>query len=174
VLSDRQQRFCEEYMIDLNATQAYIRAGYSPQRAHVSASQLLAKPSIQKHLRTLKLEVSERISVTRDRVLQEYAAIAFANPKNILGKDMVVRDISELPDEVAASIKKITPISKVVQATGEIDRTWAIEFHDKNAALTALSKHLGLNSDLNEAREAFKKYGYTELKTENGFAYTED
>lgn len=173
MLSDRQQRFCEEYMIDLNATQAYIRAGYSPQRAHVSASQLLARPSIQKYLHDLKAKVSERISVTRDRVLQEYAAIAFANPKNVLAKGMVVRDISDLPDEVAASIKKITPITKVTP-TGEIDRTWAVEFHDKNAALTALSKHLGLNSDLNEAREAFKKYGYTELKTENGFAYTED
>ena len=60
MLSDRQQRFCEEYMIDLNATQAYIRAGYSPQRAHVTASQLLAKPSIQKYLHDLKAAVAEQ------------------------------------------------------------------------------------------------------------------
>lgn len=171
-LNPKQKRFCEEYILDLNATQAAIRSGYSAKTAKVIGAENLAKPDIQQYLQGLQAEVATAIAVTRERVLKEYASIAFSSPKKILSEGMIVKDISELSDEVAAAIKKITPIVKVAK-DGEIIREWAIEFHDKVGALAQLSKHLGLDSDFNQAREAFKKYGYVETKTEKGFEYVE-
>ena len=80
-MTDKQDRFCEEYMIDLNATQAAIRAGYSPKTAREQAPRLLANVSIQNRIAQLQAEQSRRTGVSADRVVRELAKIAFA--KNV-------------------------------------------------------------------------------------------
>ncbi len=75
-LTDKQRRFCEEYLVDLNATQAAIRAGYSEKTANEQGSQNLAKLSIQKVISNLKKERSERISLTSDWVLNRFKDIS--------------------------------------------------------------------------------------------------
>lgn len=62
-MTDKQKRFCEEYMIDLNATQAAIRAGYSPKTAHQTGAENLSKPVIQNCIAQLQAEQSRRTGV---------------------------------------------------------------------------------------------------------------
>ena len=78
-MTDKQARFCEEYMIDLNATQAAIRAGYSPKTANEQAARLLANVSIQNRIAQLQAEQSRRTGVSADRVVRELAKVAFVN-----------------------------------------------------------------------------------------------
>lgn len=86
-LTDRQARFCEEYLIDLNATQAAIRAGYSEKTAREQAAQNLSKLNIQEKIAELKAERSKRTEITQDSVIQELAAVARAEIKGVRAVD---------------------------------------------------------------------------------------
>lgn len=77
-LTAKQERFCTEYIIDLNATQAAIRAGYSVKTANRIASENLSKLDIQRKIQELQQERAERTEITQDRVLKELAGIGFA------------------------------------------------------------------------------------------------
>ena len=75
-LTDKQKRFCEEYIIDLNATQAAIRAGYSEKTARQTASENLSKPDIQDYISELKNKVSERLNLSVDWVVNRLKEIS--------------------------------------------------------------------------------------------------
>lgn len=77
-LTAKQEIFCREYIIDLNATQAAIRAGYSKKTANRIASENLSKLDIQKKIQELQQERAERTEITQDKVLKELAGIGFA------------------------------------------------------------------------------------------------
>jgi phage terminase small subunit len=79
-MTPKQQQFVQEYLVDLNATQAAIRAGYSPRTANRIASENLSKLDIQATIDSEIAERSRRTEVTLDRVVKELAAIAFADP----------------------------------------------------------------------------------------------
>lgn len=83
-LTPKQQRFVEEYLIDLNGTQAAIRTGYSKNSANEQASQLLAKLSIQNAIIEAQTKRSERTQITQDMVLKQWWAIATANPNDLI------------------------------------------------------------------------------------------
>lgn len=85
-LTERQKRFCEEYLIDLNATQAAVRAGYRKKNARSTAAENLTKPNIQLYLQQLMQERSERTGITSDFVLEELRRIALADTE-ITGKE---------------------------------------------------------------------------------------
>lgn len=78
-LTHRQERFIEEYLLDLNATRAAIRAGYSPRSAAACGWTLLQKPAIQDGIERAMEERRMRVSVDQDRVIEELAAVAFGN-----------------------------------------------------------------------------------------------
>ena len=83
-LTPKQARFCEEYLVDLNATQAAIRAGYSVESAGSIGSENLSKPEIRARIETAMAERSKRTGINADRVLRELGRIAFVNPKDVL------------------------------------------------------------------------------------------
>ena len=85
-LTEKQKRFCEEYLIDLNATQAAVRAGYSEKTAFSIGVENLRKPLIQEYLQRLMQERSERTKVSADKVLQELERIAMTETE-ITGKE---------------------------------------------------------------------------------------
>lgn len=86
-LTDRQARFCEEYLIDLNATQAAIRTGYSEKTANEQGARLLANVSVQEKIAELKAERAKRTEMTQDSVIQELAAVARAEIKGVRAVD---------------------------------------------------------------------------------------
>ena len=87
-LTEKQKRFCEEYLIDLNATQAAIRAGYSAKTANRIAAENLSKLDIQKYISQLQNSQSERTQITADTVLKELEKIALADTE-ITGKEKI-------------------------------------------------------------------------------------
>lgn len=88
-LTEKQKRFCEEYLVDLNATQAALRAGYSEKTAYSIGDENLKKPEIQKYLRELMQERSQRTEVTADTVIRELKQIALAEDVEISGRDKI-------------------------------------------------------------------------------------
>jgi phage terminase small subunit len=86
-LTEKQKRFCEEYLIDLNATQAAIRAGYKAKTARSQGQRMLTKVDIQRRIADLMKERSDRTALTSDSVLQELSRIAMAEDVEITGKE---------------------------------------------------------------------------------------
>ncbi len=148
-LRPKQARFVEEYLIDLNATQAAIRAGYSAKTAAVIGYENLTKPPIAAAIATARSKQSERTALTADMVVRELAKLAFANMGDYLralpGGDPYV-DFSMLTRDQAAALREVT-VDTYVEGHGENARkVRRIKFKlgDKRAALVALGKHFGL------------------------------
>ena len=137
-LTDKQARFCEEYMIDLNATQAAIRAGYSPKTANEQAARLLANVSIQNRIAQLQAEQSRRTGVSADRVVRELAKVAFVNAGDLIDARTASLKSDAAPDDLAAvqSVK--------VKTFGEDGLEQEVKLADKLKALDLLGRHLGM------------------------------
>jgi phage terminase small subunit len=86
-LTPKQQRFCEEFIIDMNATQAAIRAGYSPKTANEQAARMLTITNLQRYLTELRSQQSERLQINADMVLRELAIIGFGSIGDVLEID---------------------------------------------------------------------------------------
>jgi phage terminase small subunit len=147
-LSDKQKRFVDEYLIDLNATQAAIRAGYSPKTAQEQSSRLLSNVMIQALIQERRLEAQKRNEITLDRVIQEMAKVAFSDLRKVLGPEGVLLDPSEWDDDTAGAIASLevvaVPSGKDAEGNTTIERVHKIKVWDKMAALDKLGKHLGL------------------------------
>lgn len=81
-LTEKQKRFCDEYLIDLNATQAAIRAGYSPKGMNKRVTRMMANEGIMNYIQQHMKDREKRTEITQDKVLKELAAIAFSNGSN--------------------------------------------------------------------------------------------
>ena len=143
IVDNRYETFCQEYLVDLNATQAAIRAGYAVDSAGVTGARLLKNAKISARIGQLMAERSKRTGVNADRVVRELARIAFANPKEIINfDDATIRDSANDDDTAAiASVK----VKKTSGKTNGIERE--IRMNDKNKALELLGRHLGMFND---------------------------
>src|SRR5690349_2222505 len=99
-LTPRQQRFVDEYLIDLNGTQAAIRAGYSPKAANEIAAENLAKASVKARVDRAIAHRVNRVHVKQDRVVQELLRIALANPSQAFDASGALLPIHEMPEDV--------------------------------------------------------------------------
>jgi len=140
-LTNKQQRFIEEYLVDLNATQAAIRAGYSAKTAGVIGYENLTKPQIKEALAEARQKLAERTAVSAERVIREYARLAFVDPRSIFTwgpGGVAVKDSAELSADDAVCVLEVS--HEVTEAGTKV----RVKVHDKKAALEALAKHLGL------------------------------
>lgn len=151
-----QRAFCQEYLIDLNATQSAIRAGYSQKTANVKASQLLTMPHVTNYIDKLVTARSRRTEVTADRVLEELARIAFVDPRNIVGMDEFGNAVFQSTDDMSEDDARC--ISEISQTVTENGGTIRVKMHDKVNALEKLGKHLKLFTDVTE-----HKFNVTEM-----------
>lgn len=143
-MTAKQKRFIEEYLIDLNATQAAIRAGYSPETAGSIGNENLKKPEIRARIDKAMAERSKRTGINQDRVLYELAKLAFVNPADVIDFDeAMIR--SDAVEEDLACIQSV----KVKTMSGDKgDMTEReVRMYDKKAALELLGKHLGMFKD---------------------------
>ena len=140
-LTAKQKRFVEEYLVDGNATQAAVRAGYSEKTARPMGAENLTKPAIREALAEAQKARSERTGITAAKVLQEYAHIAFADIRRIVeweGNKLTLKASRELSEADAASISEVSQSSN-----GDI----RVKFHSKSSALDSIAKHLGMFID---------------------------
>lgn len=96
-MTPKQEAFCREYLIDLNGTQAAIRAGYSVKGAHVQAAQLLSNPKVSEHLQTLMMERAQRTEIDADWVLKRLAQDATADLADLYDEHGNLKPVGEWP-----------------------------------------------------------------------------
>lgn len=139
-LTDKQQKFVDEYLIDLNATQAAIRSGYSVKNADKIGSELLGKTGVAEAVAKAKAVRSRRTGISADRVVLELARMAFVDPTNVVdfATAKIKDDISE-DDRAALAGIKIKDTDKGTERE--------IKLADKLKALELLGKHLGVFDD---------------------------
>ena len=152
-LAPMQSVFVQEYLIDLNATQAAIRAGYSKKTAEQQGYQLLQKPSVQAAIAARQKEREQRTAVTADRVLLEAARLALFDPRKLFNDDGSPKGINELDDDTAAAVAGIEVVEQF-EGSGKdrvfVGRLKKYRIADKNSALEKLFRHHGLYERDNE------------------------
>lgn len=142
-LTAKQNRFVEEYLIDLNAAQAAIRAGYragNNQRASEIGSELLQKTPVSEAVARAMAERSKRTGISQDRVLTELAKIGFANITDVI--DPKTAKIKE-----DASEDDLSCIQSIKIKPSEWGTEREVKLYDKRAALVDIGKHLGIFTD---------------------------
>lgn len=143
-LTPKQLRFVDEYLIDLNATQAAIRAGYSAKTAAQIGERLLRKVEIQAALSERMKEREQRTEITQDMVVAELAKIAFSDQRKVMTwglSGVKLRDSESLTEDDAAIVSEV---SETITAAGG---SLKLKTHDKVKALELLGKHLGMFKD---------------------------
>lgn len=156
-LTNKQRRFVEEYLVDLNATQAAIRAGYSSRTAASIGEENLRKPEIAKAVQEAQAERSRRTEITQDMVLRELAKIGFSDIRRVVrwgSTELRVADAEEdgatevhhglaligaddVDDDTAAAIAEISEGREGLK----------VKLHDKKGALVDIGRHLGMFKD---------------------------
>jgi len=141
-LNPKQQKFCHEYLIDLNATQAAIRAGYSQNTAKEIGCENLTKPNIQKYISELQIELQKKVKITPESVIAELAKIGFSNVKSFVNGNNSILELKHLEDDVTAAVSGVE--TTVKEYEGNVTTTTKLRFHDKRQALVDIGRHLGI------------------------------
>lgn len=142
-LSEQRQRFVEEYLIDLNGTQAAIRAGYSVKTAQEQSSRLLSNVMVQEAISKAMAARSKRTGVNQDRVVLELAKIAFVKMTDVVDNNGRIRE--DATDDDLACIESIKYKESDNEFGGSVERE--VKIGSKLKALELLGKHLGMWND---------------------------
>lgn len=170
-LTDKQKRFVDEYLIDMNATQAYKAAYPSVKKDETAASaaaRMLRNVKVQEYLKERQKDLQKRTEITQENVLKELAKIAFSNGTDfaeIVNRTVVDRE-THLPiidentgeprtyKEVVVKGTKDVPENKraAISAIKETKYGIAVESYDKVKALELIGKHIGMFTDKLEVK----------------------
>ena len=142
-LSPKQELFCQEYIVDLNAAGAAVRAGYSNKTSAVIAYQHLTKLHIQRRIGELQEKRAKRTEITQDAVISELAKLAFANVADYVNGDNRVLEIKHLDRDKTAALKSIKTTVKT-DKDGLVTFDTDLGIHDKKSPLELLGRHLGM------------------------------
>ncbi|MGJ7299780.1 terminase small subunit [Morganella morganii] len=142
-LTDKQEMFCREYLVDLNATQAAIRAGYSDKTANRIAAQLLSKLDIGKRIQELKSARGERLAIDADYVLQRLVEIDQMDVADILLSNGEIKPIKDWPKVWRITLSGIDVTEIAGDAAGLLKK---IKWPDKVKNLELLGKHISVQA----------------------------
>ena len=147
-LTDKQSAFIDQYLVDYNAKQAAIRAGYAEKQSASMASQLLDKPHIQAELSKRQTKIARKLGVTAERVLEELGRVAFSDIRDLFDDAGNLKPLSDLDKDTAATVAGVQVTSKKgkLKKNGKpsMQYTHRVRQWDKMAALEKLAKHLGM------------------------------
>lgn len=165
-MTDAQKRFCDEYLIDLNATRAY-KVAYpkckKDETANAAASRMLRNVKVQEYISEKQKEIEKRTEVTQDKVIKELAAIAFSNASDYAKLKKMKRNVPVFDGEDIVDYKEeeytgieFTPTDELTEEqkkalSGIKEGKFGIQIDscDKVKALELLGKHLGIFNDIN-------------------------
>jgi phage terminase small subunit len=154
-LTEKQETFCLEYLKDLNATQAAIRAGYSAKSANRIASAMLSKHDITERLSQLMSERNERVKVDADYVLNRLLEIDSLDVVDILDDRGELKSLAQWPEAWRRSISGLD-VTELGDGNGAVGMLKRVKWPDKVKNLELLGKHIDV--------QAFKERQETELK----------
>ena len=154
-ITDKMRQFVDEYLIDLNATQAAIRAGYSEATAQEQSSQLLDRPDIRELVEQRQKDRIDRTQISQDLTVNELKAIALSDIADFVivkeGGVIEQRPFNELKKEQTRCVKKIRQTVRTAQSSdGTVIHQTAVlelELYDKVKSLELLGRHLGIFND---------------------------
>lgn len=143
VMNERQKIFCKEYMIDMNATKAAARAGYSERTSNEAGARLMNAPTVKAEIKRLQNKVSEKLSIKAEHIISELAKIGFSDIKNYYdNSDEKTKNITKLDNDLTAAVSSLKTIKTIVNGVTTIQKEFKL--HDKITALISLGKHLGI------------------------------
>ena len=157
-LTAKQAAFAREYLIDLNATQAAIRAGYSAKTAQEQSSRLLSNAIVASAVQAGMDKRAEKVELTAEAVLDEIKKLAFSNMldyTSVQADGLMYVDMTALTREQAAAIQEVN-IDEYIEGTGEDGRPVKkvkVKLYDKRGSLELLGKHLKLFTDRIEVHD---------------------
>ncbi len=141
-MTELQKAFVREFLVDLNAAQAAIRAGYNGKAAALWGHRTLKRPDVSAAIAAQMDRRQRRTEVTQDRVVEELARIALLDVRQFYDEAGNLRDIHELPEQTAAALRGM---DVVIESGGE--RVRKIHLADKVKALELLGRHMGMFDD---------------------------
>ena len=145
-LTPKQQLFVQEYVADLNATQAAIRAGYSKKTAYSIGHENLSKPEIQEAIAEYTKSKCETVGINIEEVLREYRRIAFLDIRKAFDENGHLLPIHEMPEDVARAIAGVD-VTSLNSEDNQLTITSKIKLIDKRGALQDLGKYLKMFAD---------------------------
>lgn len=165
-LTEKEEAFCQAYLIDFNGAKAARLAGYSENSDRQIAAENLAKPYIQARITELRASMGKSYNITRERIAQELARIGFMDIRNIFDENGSLKSPENWSDDEAAAIAGLET-EQIFEGSGK-DRVWTgylkkVKLTDKRAALDSLSKLMGYNEP--EKHELSGILGVTWLET---------
>ncbi len=155
-MTSKQSAFAREFTLDMNATQAAVRAGYSPRTANREGTRLLVLPAVKAEVDRLVAERAGRVDVSADDVIRDLAAIAFGDVRRLYRDDGTLKPMAELTAEEAVMIASV----EVVEEKGGTVRK--VRLRDKIRAPELLGKHLGMFADRHKHEVTGKEGGAIE------------
>lgn len=166
-MTEAQKRFCDEYLIDLNATRAY-KVAYpnckKDETANAAASRMLRNVKVQAYIEEKAKEREKRTEITQDRVLKELAKIAFVDISELYDDNGKLKYIKAIDKDTVSAISSLETLEEF-NGYGEdreyIGNTQKVKLLDKTKALELLGKHLGMfketNVNINTSYEEYLK-----------------
>lgn len=146
-LTPRRERFAREYVVDLNAKAAAIRAGYSKKDAAREGCLLLKDRAVRALIDELKAKQYQRLELKADNVLLELSRIGFLDPAGVFNLDNVMLPIHEIPEDIRRCISSIE-VEELWEGHREdrerVGNLVKVKFWNKNHALETLGKHFKL------------------------------
>jgi phage terminase small subunit len=156
ILNPKQKKFVKEYLLDLNATQAAIRAGYSRRTAGEIGHEHLKKPEIKRAIQKAMDKRAKRLEISQDRILEELAILAYSDLKHYLDIDpdtgaIRAKGFENMPENASRALKAIKE-DRVIKEDADGHKVTIFdkvrfELHDKIKPLELLGKHLGMFKD---------------------------
>lgn len=147
-MTPKQTKFVAEYLKDLNATQAAIRAGYSKKTAAAQGHENLRKPEIVSAVSERTAKQLEAADLSAVRVLEEYRRLAFVDTRAFFDAQGNLKPITELTPEQGSALASFEVIKKNAAAgDGVVDTVHKFKVWDKVKVLGDLAKHFGLLSE---------------------------
>jgi phage terminase small subunit len=145
-LTNKQLRFCEEYVVDLNATEAAIRSGYSKKTAKQIGSENLSKLAIKDKIEELMLQKRVSSQLTEELIVDELKSLGFYSIKTFINRDNTIATLSDLTTEQLRPVVGIK-IKETYTTIGDVttkDVTTELKLADKRGALVDLGRHIGI------------------------------
>lgn len=172
-LTGKQKLFADEYLIDLNASAAYKRAGYIGKgaTADVQGSKLLRNPKVAEYISARQKSLQEKMHITQERVLAEYAKLAFLDPRKFFKPNGDLIPITELDDSTAAALSGMDIVENRGEGGLVVDYTKKIKMIDKKGALDSIARILGMFKDKTEISGA--NGGPVEMKVDSTLSPTD-
>ena len=149
-MTDAQKRFCDEYLIDLNATRAY-KVAYprckKDETANAASSRMLRNVKVQEYISEKQKEIEKRTEVTQDMVIKELAKIAFLDIRKLYAENGQLKNVADIDSDTAGAISSLETLEEY-EGYGDdrekIGDTQKVKLLDKTKALELLGKHLGM------------------------------